>query len=114
MLRLGQNNANRDVQYCADPDDQDITHLFLNTCGFLRSGRLEMLEVVNKYIDAGKKIYVMGCGSEYFEATRKLDTPLLQEEDDDYAERKRLLQSGKMFLLSRKDLEKVSLTDIVR
>ncbi|MCS6983258.1 MAG: MiaB/RimO family radical SAM methylthiotransferase [Candidatus Absconditabacterales bacterium] len=115
MLRLGQNNLTWDVQYCADPDDEEVTIVFINTCGFLRSGRQEMLEVVKTYVDRGIIVYVMGCGAEYFEATRRtIDESLLKEEDDDYQERKRLLQSGKMFLLSRKDMEKVNLYDIAR
>jgi len=112
LMRLWQNNKSYNVQYSADPYEEEVDTVFVNTCGFLRSWRQEMLETVQKLADAGKNAYVMWCGWEYFEKTYKDQDWQLSQEDPDYAQRKKLLHDKKLNLLSWKDFETVTIQDI--
>lgn len=50
---------NYDIEYNIDPRDADTDFVFLNTCGFLSSGREEMMETIHKLLAAEKKVYVL-------------------------------------------------------
>jgi tRNA A37 methylthiotransferase MiaB len=51
---LSYNNANLDkeINYISDPYSPDTKYVFLNTCGFLSSGRAETMETLRKLVDA--------------------------------------------------------------
>jgi len=61
IFLLGTNNPNYSIQYFSDPYDKKTEYVFLNTCGFIKSGRDEMMATMEKLLKAGKKIYLLGC-----------------------------------------------------
>ena len=67
IFSLAWNNPNYEIDYINDPYDDEVEYVFLNTCGFISSGRYEMFEEIDKLLDAGKKIYLLGCALQYFE-----------------------------------------------
>ena len=67
IFSIAGNNPNYEVNYINDPYDDEVEFVFLNTCGFISSGRYEMFEEINKLLSAGKKIYLLGCALQYFE-----------------------------------------------
>ena len=59
IFDMGANNPNYEVKYFSDPYDKKAEFVFLNTCGFIASGRQEMIDEVKKLMKAGKKIYLL-------------------------------------------------------
>ena len=74
IFSLAWNNPNYEIDYINDPYDDEVEYVFLNTCGFISSGRYEMFEEIDKLLDAGKKIYLLGCALQYFESTLSGDS----------------------------------------
>jgi len=77
IFLLWTNNPNYTIQYISDPYDKKTEYVFLNTCGFIKSWRDEMLATMEKLLKVGKKIYLLGCGLQYFAETWKI-APLLK------------------------------------
>ena len=67
IFSFAWNNPNYEIDYTNDPYDDEVEYVFLNTCGFISSGRYEMFEEIDKLLNAGKKIYLLGCALQYFE-----------------------------------------------
>lgn len=67
IFSIAGNNPNYEVDYINDPYDDEVEFVFLNTCGFISSGREEMFEEINKLLNAWKKIYLLWCALQYFE-----------------------------------------------
>ena len=67
IFSLAWNNPNYEVDYINDPYDDEVEYVFLNTCGFISSGREEMFEEINKLLNTWKKIYLLWCALQYFE-----------------------------------------------
>jgi ribosomal protein S12 methylthiotransferase len=67
IFSIAGNNPNYEIDYINDPYDDEVDFVFLNTCGFISSGRYEMFEEIDKLLNAGKKIYLLGCALQYFE-----------------------------------------------
>ena len=67
IFSIAWNNPNYEIDYITDPYDNEVEFVFLNTCGFISSGRYEMFEEIDKLINAWKKIYLLGCALQYFE-----------------------------------------------
>ena len=55
-----------DIRYFAEPYDEQVEYVFVNTCGFLSTARQEMLDVIASLLSSGKKVFVLGCGLKYF------------------------------------------------
>ena len=75
QLLLGRFLASNqeDVVYSTDPYDPEVELVFLNTCGFISSGREEMFQTIKKLISHQKKVCVIWCAVQYFQ---KLQNPL--------------------------------------
>ncbi|NOZ44613.1 MAG: hypothetical protein GXP45_05765 [bacterium] len=56
---LSDPRKSKDILYVSDPYDDAVELVFLNTCGFLKSAREEMFEVVDQLLSAGKRICVV-------------------------------------------------------
>lgn len=56
-----------DFYYGVDPYSEEVELVFLNTCGFISSGRNEMFQTIKKLLRKGKKICLLGCAVQYFE-----------------------------------------------
>ena len=53
--------------YTVDPFSDEVELVFLNTCGFISSGRQEMFHTMKKLLRKKKKICLLGCAVQYFE-----------------------------------------------
>ena len=67
LFDIGANNPHYTVNYFADPYDPENAFVFLNTCGFIETGRKEMLDTLHDLLAHGKIVYLLGCWLEYFE-----------------------------------------------
>ncbi len=56
-----------DFYYGVDPYSEEVELVFLNTCGFISSGRNEMFQVIKKLLRKKKKVCLLGCAVQYFE-----------------------------------------------
>ncbi|HCB51287.1 TPA: hypothetical protein DEP21_01750 [Patescibacteria group bacterium] len=61
-------------QYYTDPYDANVDYVFLNTCGFISSGRDEAQHTIEKLLKKNKKIYMLGCALQYYKNIDK-DSP---------------------------------------
>jgi ribosomal protein S12 methylthiotransferase len=69
MFILTQENPSLKMQYHIDPRAPEVSLVFLNTCGFISSGRDEMMHTIKRLKKAGKHVTVMGCGLRYVQLT---------------------------------------------
>lgn len=53
--------------YDVDPFSEEVELVFLNTCGFISSGRKEMFQTIKKLLRKKKKVCLLGCAVAYFE-----------------------------------------------
>lgn len=125
IFSIAGNNPNYEVNYINDPYDDEVEFVFLNTCGFISSGRYEMFEEINKLLSAGKKIYLLGCALQYFEKflshseelndeeykkkTDNLDSSLWSE----WQMRKEIVKNPNIHNISRSDWDKISIEQIL-
>lgn len=84
------------LNYYTDPFDTKTAIVFVNTCGFISSGRDEADTTVRKLLKAKKTIYLLGCAVQYYKK-------LTQEEG-----------IKNVYYLSRGDLNKVNLKNIMQ
>ena len=59
------------LNYFTDPFDKKTTLVFVNTCGFISSGRDEADETVKKLLKAKKTVYLLGCAVQYYKKLTK-------------------------------------------
>lgn len=59
------------VSYFADPFDKETKYVFINTCGFISSGREEAEAMVKQLLKAKKTVYLMGCAVQYYKQLTK-------------------------------------------
>ena len=59
------------LNYFTDPFDKKTTMVFVNTCGFISSGRNEADETVKKLLKAKKTVYLLGCAVQYYKKLTK-------------------------------------------
>lgn len=59
------------LNYFTDPFDIQADIVFLNSCGFISSGRDEADATVKRLLKAGKTIYLMGCAVQYYKKLQK-------------------------------------------
>ena len=91
------------MQYVSDPYDPAAEYVFLNTCGFIKAGRDEMLATIERLQKAKKKIYLLGCGLQYFKAFDKTS-----QEAKHF---KKILSN--VHLLSRTDRENITIANLM-
>lgn len=94
-------NEKYDVEYFADPYSEEVGYIFLNTCGFLSSGRDEMTETLEKLVAAWKKVFVLGCGLQYIKKLDKSAKPPIFDNEN-------------VNILSWKDMDKVNVLDLIK
>ena len=59
------------LNYFTDPFDKKTTMVFVNTCGFISSGRDEADETVKKLLKAEKTVYLLWCAVQYYKKLTK-------------------------------------------
>lgn len=111
IFSLAWNNPNYEIDYINDPYDDEVEYVFLNTCGFISSGRYEMFEEIDKLLDAGKRIYLLGCALQYFEST--LSDDMDSEAEIEQRKWKEIVKNSKIHFLSRSDWDKMSAENIL-
>jgi len=57
-------------QYHIDPYDKEVDFVFLNTCGFISSARDEANHILEKLLQKGKKVYLLGCAIQYYKSLK--------------------------------------------
>ncbi|MDO4713914.1 MAG: MiaB/RimO family radical SAM methylthiotransferase [bacterium] len=70
--------------YGVDPYASEVELVFLNTCGFISSGRNEMFQTLKKLLRKGKKVCLLGCAVQYFEKVA-LNAQLNDQETQEWA-----------------------------
>lgn len=108
IFSIAGNNPNYEVDYINDPYDDEVDYVFLNTCGFISSGREEMFEEIDKLLNAWKKIYLLGCALQYFETNLSSTTEVQVEQE----QRNRILKNQNIHILSRSDWNNISVEQI--
>ena len=108
IFSIAWNNPNYEVDYINDPYDDEVEDVFLNTCGFISSGREEMFEEIDKLLNAWKKIYLLGCALQYFETNLSSTIEVLVEQE----QRNRILKNQNIHILSRSDWNNISVEQI--
>jgi len=86
------------INYFTDPYDTDVDIVFLNTCGFISSGRDEAEETLKKLLKAKKTVYLLGCAVQYY---KKLVTSPIKV-------------PAHVHYLSRGDLNTITLKNIIQ
>ncbi|MDD2536903.1 MAG: DUF559 domain-containing protein [Candidatus Absconditabacteria bacterium] len=56
------------IIYSTDPYEPEVELVFLNTCGFISSGREEMFSTIDKLLKKGKYVCIIGCALQYFQS----------------------------------------------
>lgn len=98
LFTLAEKKKGISPQYYSDPYDKEVDVVFLNTCGFISSGREEAIETIKRLQQANKTIYVLGCAIQYYKNIDK--------------ESKNPLMWDKIHLLSRNDFDKITLDQL--
>ena len=88
--------------YDVDPFSEEVELVFLNTCGFISSGRNEMFQTIKKLLRKKKKVCLLGCAVAYFENL----ADSLQLTDQETEEWANLKNHPDLFFLSRGDFAK--------
>jgi tRNA A37 methylthiotransferase MiaB len=104
------------MMYCPDPDAEEVELVFVNTCGFIEAGRNEMFATVQELLDAGKRVYLLGCALQYFEKlVKELDTDVSQTSfSDEWKDWQKIVQDPKVQFLSWGDFEKVNVGALIK
>lgn len=125
IFSIAWNNPNYEIDYINDPYDNEVQYVFLNTCGFISSGRYEMFEEVDKLLSAGKTIYLLGCALQYFENTiyhpewntieKKyiLDSSLSSDQQKELKKWDEIVNNPKIHFLSRSDWNNISIWQVL-
>ena len=99
LFTIAEKKKGISPQYYSDPYDKEVDVVFLNTCGFISSGREEAIEVIKQLTKANKTIYVLWCAIQYYKNIDK--------------EGKNPLEWKNIHLLSRNDFDTVTLEQLV-
>ena len=110
IFSIAWNNPNYEIDYINDPYDDEVEFVFLNTCGFISSGRYEMFEEINKLLNAWKKIYLLGCALQYFETNLSLGAIEAKAEQE---QRNKIVRNPNIYTLSRSDWNNISVEQIL-
>lgn len=70
-----------------------------------------MFEEIDKLLDAGKRIYLLGCALQYFEST--LSDDMDSEAEIEQRKWKEIVKNSKIHFLSRSDWDKMSAENIL-
>ncbi len=122
ILTQANNNPNYDIKYFSNPEEKEVSFVFLNTCGFIKSWRNEMFQTIQKLLSQNKKIYLLWCWLQYFQkitnfASFGKSLPLakageVSDRTEDYL-RKETFSNPNIFGISRDDIDTISLQKLI-
>lgn len=102
------------LNYYTDPFDTKTDIVFVNTCGFISSGRDEADATVRKLLKTKKKIYLLWCAVQYYKKLQEQETePQEQEKNKSQFPHPKPLIAN-LHYLSRGDLNKVNIKNIMQ
>ncbi len=107
IFDLWSNNPNYNINFFSEAFDENVDYVFLNTCGFISSGRYEAFNHIEELLQANKKIYLLWCVPKYF---IDLDNKSKDQEND---QRKKILQNENVNVISWKDYDNIDLKNII-
>ncbi len=112
IFMQANNNPNYDIQYFANPYDEKVSYVFLNTCWFIKSWRDEMFETIEKMLNQNKKIYILWCWLQYFQ---KLTSNILKDIEN-YEQKKwaEIITDVNVFMISRDDIDNISIQKLIK
>ncbi len=107
VLSYQSSNIKEEISYSADPYDDSVEYVFLNTCWFLSTWRMEMMDVLWKLLKAWKKVYILWCSVQYFKLDEKGNSDYENELKafNDFIKK----HEWKVFLLSWNDIDHISI-----
>ena len=110
LLSYQSSNDKEELNYISDPYNEKVEYVFLNTCWFLSTWRMEMMDVLKKLLDAWKKVYILWCAVQYFNLGTKQNKDYEKElkEFEDFMVR----NEWKLFLLSWDDIDHISVNKL--
>lgn len=79
VFTLTEKEPGIQAKYYSDPYDKEVNFVFLNTCGFISSARDEAAHTVEKLLEKGKKIYLMGCAVQYYKNINTQEESILNQ-----------------------------------
>jgi len=100
-----------ELLYCSDPLDDDVELVFLNTCGFISSGRDEMFARLEGFLAIWKKVYLLGCAVQYFQnliVEEKIARDVSEDTYREWINRQQFLSNSNVYLLSWEDAKNIS------
>ena len=103
IFDLGANNSNYEINYSIEPYDKNVDFVFLNTCGFISSGREEMINTMNNLLKKWKKVYLLGCWLQYFKSLT--DKNIISQNIQD---------KNNLFSISRSDFENITISNLIK
>lgn len=112
IFTLTETEPDYDLKYFTDAYDQDVDFVFLNTCGFLSSGRQEMMAEIEDLLAQDKKIIILWCGAQYFQTFKEADVWKDADAKEEFKEWKAMLKNKNIMLLSWKDFDIFALKKI--
>lgn len=107
ILSYQSSNIKEEINYSADPYSKEVEYVFLNTCWFLSTWRMEMMDVLRKLLDAWKKIYILWCAIQYFKWNIGKDDKYKKEVKE--FEQFLIKNEWKVFLISWDDIDHISI-----
>ena len=106
--KLFSEDKNQQLEYSIDPYDPAVEYVFLNTCGFISSGRQEMFHEIQKLLKKKKKIWLLWCAVQYFSSPlfngNDLDGEGKKNTEEESLQRKELISNPNISLFSWQDL----------
>ena len=111
LLSYQTSNTKNNIYYISDPYDEKVEYVFLNTCWFLSTWRMEMMDVLKKLLNTWKKVYILWCAVQYFKLNNKNEQ---YENELKEFETFLLKNKWKVFLLSWDDMDHISVDKLTK
>lgn len=111
IFSIAGNNPNYELNYSTDPFEQENDFVFLNTCGFISSGRYEMFENIEKLLNENKTIYLIWCGLYYFKKVWNDKWNMVDQKEVEIWEK--FLENENLHLISWNDRDKISIDSLM-
>lgn len=101
---LTEKEPNIHPRYFSDPYDKEVDVVFLNTCGFISSARDEAAHTLEKLLQKGKKVYLLGCAVQYYKNLNTKENSILNTENT----------TQNIHYLSRNDFNTLTLKQLIK
>ncbi len=100
---LTEKEPNIHPRYFSDPYNKEVDVVFLNTCWFISSARGEAAHTLEKLLQKGKKVYLLGCAVQYYKNLNTKENSILNTENT----------TQNILYLSRNDFKTLTLKELI-